>query len=67
MAVLESEIIKVIVANVYCLNDHVASMVFMENVYDKIYEIMDRHTDAFLILGGGFNACMSENDSISIY
>ena len=43
----------------------VDSKVFMENVYDKIYEIMDRHTDAFLILGGDFNACMSANDSIN--
>ena len=65
VAVLESDIIKVIVANVYCPNDHVDSKVFMENVYDKIYEIMDRHTDAFLILGGDFNACMSANDSMN--
>jgi hypothetical protein len=38
----------------------------MEMVYDKIYEIMDRHTDAFLIMGGDFNACMvKEEDSIN--
>ena len=66
VAVLESDIIKVIVANVYCPNDHVASKVFMENVYDKIYEIMDRHTDAFFILGGDFNrSCF--NQTLSIY
>ena len=56
---------KLIVANVYCPNDHVHSKVFMEGVYDKIYDVMDRHGDAFLILGGDFNACMSDNDSLN--
>ena len=65
LAVLESDVIKVIVANVYCPNDHVESKIFMENVYDKMYEVMDRHTDAFIVLGGDFNACMSNNDSIN--
>ena len=63
LAVLESDVIKVIVANVYCPNDHVESKLFMESVYDKMYEIMDRHTDAFIVLGGDFNVCMSNNDS----
>ena len=26
---------------------------------------MDRHTDAFVVLGGDFNACMSHNDSLN--
>jgi hypothetical protein len=34
-----------------------AAIAFMEIVYDKVYEVMDRHTDAFLIMGGDFNAC----------
>ena len=62
---LESDNLKVIVGNVYCPNDHEASKDFMEMVYDKIFEIVDRHTDAFLILGGDFNACMSDNDSLN--
>ena len=52
-------------ANVYCPNDHVKSKQFMEGAYDKIYNLMDRHPDAFLILGGDFNACMSQNDSLN--
>ena len=35
----------------------------MEPVYDRIYDLMDRHKDAFLFLGGDFNACMSDDDS----
>ena len=27
--------------------------------------MMDRHPDAFLILGGDFNVCMSNNDSLN--
>ena len=37
----------------------------MEKVYDKIYELMDNHPDAFLVMGGDFNACLSEGDSIN--
>ena len=40
------------------LCDSAAALVFMESAYDKIYEIMDNHTDAFLILGGDFNECI---------
>ena len=32
---------------------------FMESVYDKLYEVMD--TDAFLIIGADFNACITKN------
>ena len=54
-----------IVANVNCPNDHVESRIFMEGVYDKIYEVMDRHDDAFVVLAGDFNACMSPGDSMN--
>ena len=27
----------------------------MQGVYDKLYEVMDSHADAFLIMGGDFN------------
>ena len=30
----------------------------METGYDKIYELMDRLEDAFLIIGGDFIACV---------
>ena len=52
-------------ANVYCPNDHVQSREFMDGVYDRINDLMDRHPDAFLVLGGDFNACMSDNDSLN--
>ena len=64
IAVLESDIVKLVVANVYCPNDHVHSKVFMESVYDKIYDVMDRHGDAFLILGGDFNACIDGSRAV---
>ena len=34
-------------------------------MYDKIFECADRHPDAFVIMGGDFDACMSENDSLN--
>jgi adenine specific DNA methylase Mod len=42
------EKIKAIVINVYCPNDHKASYVFLEKFYDKIFELLDKHPDAFL-------------------
>jgi hypothetical protein len=37
----------------------------MEKVYDKIIELLDKHPDAFVVMGGDFNACMSMNDSLN--
>jgi exonuclease III len=36
----------------------------MMKVYDKIFELMDKHPDAFVVMGD-FNACMSGNDSLN--
>ena len=65
MVVIENDRLKALVVNVYCPNDHKASYIFMEKVYDKIFELLDKHPDAFVILGGDFNACMSDNDSLN--
>ena len=56
---------KSIVMNVYCSNDHAVLLEFMRKVDDKIYELMDKHPYPFLIMGGDFNACMSDGDSIN--
>ena len=37
----------------------------MRGVYDKIYECFDRHPDAFVIVGGYFNACLLGIDSLN--
>jgi exonuclease III len=65
LAVIENDIEKFIVVNVYCPCDSVLAKSFIESVYDKIYEVMDRHPDAFLILGGDLNACMTEKDFLN--
>jgi exonuclease III len=62
LVVIENDTEKLIVVNVYCPCDSTLAKTFMESVYDKIYEIMDRHPDAFLIMGGDLNACMTEKD-----
>jgi hypothetical protein len=36
MILIEKESIKASLVNVYCTDDHKASYVFMENVYDKM-------------------------------
>ena len=43
VVVIENDIMKSIIVNVYCPNDHRASLGFMEKVYDKIFEVMDKH------------------------
>ena len=35
------------------------------STYDKINELMDRHEDAFMILGGDSNAWMRVNDTLN--
>jgi hypothetical protein len=65
MIVIENELIKTLVVNVYCPNDHKTSYDFMEKVYDKIFELLDKHPDAFVVMGGDFNACMSSNDYLN--
>ena len=65
MIVIEKELIKTLVVNVYCPNDHKTSYNFMEKVYDKIFELLDKHPDAFVVMGGDFNACMEDNDSLN--
>ena len=63
--VIENEKMKLLVVNLYCPNNHRDSFEFMENVYDKIYELLDKHPDSFVVLGGDFNACMSEEDYLN--
>jgi exonuclease III len=66
LVVLENEIEKLIVANIYAPCDPAIAMGFIESVYDKLYEVMDRHEDGFLIMGGDFNACMDTSlDSLN--
>jgi exonuclease III len=47
---------------VYCPNDYKAYYVFLEKVYDKIFDLLNKYPEAFVIIGGDFNVCMSEND-----
>ena len=63
--VIENDKLKVNVANVFCPNDYNSSLEFMGGVCDHILECIDRHPDAFVIMGGDFDACMSENDSLN--
>ena len=66
IVVLAKDNEKLIVANVYAPCDSVLALAFMVSVYDKVYEIMDSHPDAFLIMGGDFNACMdAATDSLN--
>ena len=63
---IENDLEKIIVVNIYAPCDPVRALKFMESIYDKINEVMDRHEDAFVVLGGDFNACMSaERDSVN--
>jgi hypothetical protein len=50
---------------VYCPKYHKTSYDFMEKVYGKIFELLDKHPDAFVVMEGDFNSCMSRNDSVN--
>ena len=66
IAVIENDLEKIIVDNIYAPCDPAAALILMGTVYDKLFEIMDRHEDAFIVMGGDFNACMDANvDSIN--
>ena len=54
---VENDIEKLIVVNVYVPCEPVVALEFMESVYGKVYE-MDKHTDDFLIMGRDSNACI---------
>ena len=62
IAVLKNDIEKLIEVNVYVPCDTNIGMDFMVSDYDKIFEILDKHQDAFLIMGGDMNVCMSEEE-----
>jgi hypothetical protein len=67
MIVLEKELIKALVVNVYCPNDHKVSYMLIEKVFDKNFELLDKHPYAFVILGRDFNAHMSVNVFLNIH
>ncbi len=56
---------KYLLINVYCPNDHRASIDFMEEVYLKILTILNKHPDCYIILAGDFNCCMSASDYLN--
>ena len=53
---VENDIEKLKVVNVYVACEPVVALEFMESVYGKVYE-MDKHTDDFFLSGKGFQ-CM---------
>ncbi len=53
---IEKEKLKEVVVNVYCPNVHKASYLYMGKAYDKIFALLDKHSDAFFMKGGYFNA-----------
>ncbi len=56
---------KFLVVNVHCPNDHNQSKVFIDSVYTKILDILNSFPDCFIVLGGDFNACMTEKDYLN--
>ena len=64
--VIENDRLKTIVVNVHSPNGHRTSYTFIEQIYDKIFEVMVKHPDSFVILGGDFNVCLSECDQSKI-
>ena len=50
--VIKNDIEKLIVINVYVPCDSAVPLGFIESVYDKMYEIIDNHTDVFRVFGG---------------
>jgi exonuclease III len=59
MTVIESDLIKALVVNIYVPNNHGEVISFMEKTYLKILEILNEYPDSNVILGGDMNVCMA--------
>jgi hypothetical protein len=55
IVVIENEKLKAVIVNVNWPKDHKSCCVFMEKVCDKIFELFDKCSDAFIIMLGDFN------------
>ncbi len=56
---------KYLLTNIYCPNDHRASIDFIEDVYLSIIAILNDHLDCHIILAGDFNCCLMTNDYLN--
>ena len=65
ITLVQKEEEKYLLVNVYCPNDHKASLDFIEEVYLKILEIISDHPDCHVIMGGDFNSCLTELDFLN--
>jgi exonuclease III len=63
--VISNELVKLLIVNIYVPNDHREALSFFEEVYLKIHEILNEHSDCQIIMGGDMNVCMSKEDCIN--
>jgi exonuclease III len=65
ITLLQSERMKIVVSNVYFPNDHRETEGVVTEVYEKVLEILESHPDAYVIIGGDMNTCMTNSDSLN--
>ena len=65
VTLVENNLIKVMVVNIYVPNNHSEAIIFMEETYLKILEVLNDYPDSFVIIGGDINVCMTDNDCIN--
>jgi exonuclease III len=63
--IIKNNIVKLLVVNIYIPNDHRVALSFIEEVYLKIHEILNKNADCNVILGGDMNACMTREDCLN--
>ena len=62
---IKSENHNLIVANIYCPNNHRDSIKVIENVYQHLLKFKYDSPESFVLLVGDFNMCMSNRDYIN--
>jgi hypothetical protein len=65
MTLVESNVIRVLVVNIYVPNNHGEAIIFMEETYLKILETLNDYPDSNVIIGGDINVCLTDKDCLN--
>jgi exonuclease III len=65
LTLTQNEDEKFLLVNVYCPNNHIQSVNFIETVFLRIFETLETHPDCYIIMGGDFNSCLTNKDFLN--
>jgi exonuclease III len=65
IAKLKSDLLSLIVGNIYCPNNTNENIKFLEEVYQNISSFAHESPESSIILMGDMNLCLNDNDSLN--